>query len=500
MANLSNNTHPQWWRDPGMRTLNFLLLSCYLGAIENGYISTLISNLIANPRWHNDIHGLSNIHIGLVTAAQSLGCIAAFFPAPWLSDKYGRRAGIVFGNFGMIAGFISQIFCKGFEPLIATRFFIGFASIFNTISSSALLVELVHPRQKAIAGALFNTCWFIGAITAAWTSYASLRLQSSWSWRLPVTVQLFWSIAQLCLITFCPESPQWLVTNGQHEEAKRVLAKYHANGHEDDQLAASELSNIIISTQRELQGRVYGWSNLCRTPGNRKRLVLTVVIGVATQWVGNGIISFYLAPVLQTVGITSATHQQGINGGLQIYNWCLAIAAALCSERAGRRSMFLTSTITMLVFMVMITICSALYSVRRSMVTGYAVIVFLFLFLGGYVIGLTPIPILYVNEIWPSHLRTKGTSVFWVTQAVAVCFNQFVNPVALNGIAWRYYLVYVAVLIFVIGFVFFYVPETKGLTLEQVSSIFDRDEVDLVDLGMHLPSSSTAERRARQGA
>lgn len=127
----------------------------------------------------------------------------------------------------------------------------------------------------------------------------------------------------------------------------------------------------------------------------------------------------------------------------------------------------------MLVFMVLITICSALYSTTGSASAGYAVIVFLFLFFGGYVIGLTPIPILYVNEIWPSHLRTKGTSVFWVSQAVSITFNQFVNPVAIDKIAWKYYLVYIGVLVAVINFIFFYVPETKGLSLEQISSIFD---------------------------
>ena len=136
----------------------------------------------------------------------------------------------------------------------------------------------------------------------------------------------------------------------------------------------------------------------------------------------------------------------------------------------------------MLVFMILVTICSALYSATRSSAAGYAVIVFLFLFLGGYVIGLTPIPILYVNEIWPSHLRTKGTSVFWVSQAVAICFNQFVNPVALERIAWKYYLVYVAVLVFVIVFMFFYVPETKGLSLEEIGRIFDRRRDEPVEL------------------
>ncbi|KAH7130695.1 general substrate transporter [Dendryphion nanum] len=493
MTNLPSNTHPHCWNDPGLRNLNSLLLTCYLGAIANGYINSLISNLIANPRWHTDISGLSQTsRLGLVTSAQSLGCIAAFFPAPWLSDTYGRRTGIIFGCIGMICGSVSQIFCKTFDQFLGARLVVGFASIFNTISSSALLVELAHPRQRGVAGALFNTCFFIGSITAAWTSYGAMRLDSSWSWKIPVAAQSAWVLGQLGLVVAVPESPRWLVRNGEEEVAREMLVKYHANGDEGNELVRFELAKMRASAEMEAQdGMSTGWSSLYTTPGNRKRLLLSVVIGVATQWVGNGIISFYLAPVLQTVGITDSFQQQGINGGLQIYNWCLACGAALLSEKAGRRRLFLTSAGTMLIFMIMVTICSALYSSTRSVAAGYAVIVFLFLFLGGYVIGLTPIPILYVNEIWPSHIRTKGTSVFWVSQAVAICFNQFVNPVALERIAWMYYLVYVAVLVFVIIFMFLYVPETKGLSLEEVSNIFDRErrnsiELTVVEANLHL--------------
>ena len=488
VSDLPNNTHPQWLRDPGMRKLNILLLACYLGAMANGYVSSLISSLIANPRWFEDLKGLSSVKLlGLVVAAQPLGCIAAFFPAPWLSDKFGRRAGVMFGNIGMTSAFIGQIFCKTPGQFLAMRLIAGFASIFNTISSSALLLELAHPRQRAVAGALFNTFFFVGSMTAAWTSYGALSFSNSWSWRLPVAIQMFWTVVQLPLIFICPESPRWLVTNGKEEQAKTVLATFHANGRVDDQLVSHELSNICASAELENQRRDVGWLALCTTAGNRKRLMLSVAIGVATQWVGNGIISFYLAPVLRTVGITSALKQQGINGGLQIYNWFLACGAALLAERAGRRRLFLTSAGTMLVFMSLVTICSAFYSTTQSTVAGYAVIVFLFLFLGGYVIGLTPIPILYVNEIWPSHIRAKGTSVFWVSQAIATCFNQYVNPIALQRIMWKYYLVYVGVLVAVVILFMFYVPETKGLSLEEISGIFDGQRADAVVLPVIVP-------------
>jgi sugar porter (SP) family MFS transporter len=479
MSTLSNNAHARWVLDPGIRHLNFLLLSCYLCAISNGHTSSLISSLLTNPLWHAS---LSVRQIGLVTSAQSFGAILAFVPAPWVSDTFGRRIGVLCGGFGAIAGIAGQIASPRFAVFVAMRVAMGFCGIVGTISAAALLVEAVHPRQRGVAGALFNTCFFIGSISAAWATYVALQISGAWSWRIPIAVQLLWAVGQLMLIWKCPESPQWLVRNRREEEAKKILEKFHANGYEDDMLVKAEFDKMCAGAAIERQYGKSGWRALYATPGNRKRLILSVVIGVATQWVGNGIITFYLTPVLRTVGITNPFQQQGINGGLQIYNWCLACCAALLSEKAGRRRLFLASASTMLVFMVLVTICSALYATTQSTAAGYAVIVFLFLFFGGYVIGLTPIPILYVNEIWPSHLRTKGTSIFWVCQAVAVCCNQFVNPIALDRITWKYYLVYVGVLVATVVFMFFCVPETKGLSFEEIGKMFDKEQDGEIEL------------------
>jgi sugar porter (SP) family MFS transporter len=453
--------------------------------MANGYSSSLISSLITNPRWYEDLGGLSSVTLlGLVVAAQPLGCIAAFIPAPWLSDNYGRRAGIISGSLVMTGAFIGQVFCRTPGQFLAMRLIAGFASIFNTMSSSALLLELAHRRQKAIMGSFFSTFWLVGAVVAAWTSYGSLTIPSSWSWRLPVTVQLLWTVLQLALIPFCPESPHWLAAHGKEEQAKAILATFHANGDINDPFVLSEFEDICAAAVLADRRGSVGWSALFATSGNRKRLAITIAIALATQWVGNGVITFYLAPVLRTVGITSSFKQQGINGGLQIYNWVLASGASLLAEKVGRRRLFLTSTSTMLVFMSIVTICSALYSTTRSVAAGYAVVVCLFLFLGGYVIGLSPIPILYINEIWPYHLKAKGTSVFWMTQAAATCFNQYVNPIALQRIMWKYYLVYVGVLVAVTVFVFCFVPETKGMSLEEVSRLFDGRTVGAVELSV----------------
>ena len=481
LAKLANNTHKLWWRDPGLRTLNILLLSTFLGSIANGYDVSLISGLEAIPRWSDDMGGLNDDAnmLGLLIAAYSFGGVISFFPAPWVADKMGRRWGIILGDVGIIAAVIGQSFCKTAIQFLGTRLLLGFFSLFNSISSTALLSELAHPRQRAIVGALFNTFFFVGAITAAWTSFGSHNLDSVWAWRTPVIVQLFWTTVQLTFVLFTPESPRWLVNNQQPDKAKKILAKYHANGDESDELVIVEFAEICASIELTQSTKVT-WGSLFATPGNRKRVFICLGLGLATQWVGNGIISYYFAPVLETVGITNSTQQQGINGGLQIYNWILSIVGALLAERAGRRRLFIVSSCTMLLFMILVLACSAVFANTGNHAAGTAVIVFLFLFLGGYVIGFTPIPILYINEIWPTELRAKGGSVYWLSQTLAVCFNQYVNPIALREIQWRYYFVYIGVLVAVICFIYFFVPETKGSSLEEVAGIFDKKYAEAV--------------------
>lgn len=88
----------------------------------------------------------------------------------------------------------------------------------------------------------------------------------------------------------------------------------------------------------------------------------------------------------------------------------------------------------------------------------------------------TPMLTAYPCEIWPFALRSRGISVVWLSVVIALIFNTFVNPIALEAIAWKYYIVFVAVLVIFGLTAFFYYPETKGYSLEHMASIFDGDE------------------------
>jgi hypothetical protein len=82
----------------------------------------------------------------------------------------------------------------------------------------------------------------------------------------------------------------------------------------------------------------------------------------------------------------------------------------------------------------------------------------------------------YPCEIWPYRLRSHGLTVTWITVVVANFFNTFVNPIALEAIGWKYYFVFIVVLVAMGLTVYFFYPETRGYTLEHMAVIFDGDD------------------------
>ncbi len=156
------------------------------------------------------------------------------------------------------------------------------------------------------------------------------------------------------------------------------------------------------------------------------------MIGFTSQWIGNGVISYYLVPILVSVGITEPAQQTGYNAGLQIWNWLAAVGGALVCERFGRRKMWLTSAIGMLFSYVVIVGCSAGYANGTSDGAGKAVMAFLFIFFGFYDIAYTGLAMAYPLEILPYDLRSKGMALFMSCMYLGLTFNTFVNPIALE--------------------------------------------------------------------
>lgn len=195
---------------------------------------------------------------------------------------------------------------------------------------------------------------------------------------------------QLSLLWWCPESPRWLLRVGRRAEALDTLAKYHANGVTEDPLVQFELNEIeaAIALETSMTSQS-SYKAFIQTKGNRHRMWILVSLGFVSQWVGMGVISYYFAAILRSIGIIDPTQQAGLNGGLQVWNWCLAISGALAVERLGRRPLWLISTGGLLCTFIVVTACSAVYANTESKPAGYVVVAFLFLFSGFFGIAVS---------------------------------------------------------------------------------------------------------------
>jgi hypothetical protein len=138
----------------------------------------------------------------------------------------------------------------------------------------------------------------------------------------------------------------------------------------------------------------------------------------------------------------------------------------------------------MLASYIVISGLSGSFANTQSSSTGIAVIPFLFLFYGFYDIAFTPLLISYPCEIWSFSYRAKGISMALMSTQLAVFFNIFVNPIALEAIQWKYYLVYVAILIGITVVIWFFYPETNGHSLEEMARVFDGDNAEVIAEGV----------------
>ena len=214
-------------------------------------------------------------------------------------------------------------------------------------------------------------------------------MDSDWAWRIPTILQVLIPVIALPGFLLSPESPRWLVSVGRTEEARVILARSHAGGDSKSALVAYEMIEITETLRAETQANASAsYADMFKTPGNRRRLFISVSLGFFAQWAGNGVVSYYLALVLDTVGVTSVTDQTLISACLQIWNLLFSVIAAFLVDRLGRRPLFLASAVTMLVGFTLVAALSGSFAETRHASTGIAVIPFLFIFFAGYDIAL----------------------------------------------------------------------------------------------------------------
>ncbi|KAM0271892.1 hypothetical protein ACHAQH_008934 [Verticillium albo-atrum] len=466
-----------WWKQPHLLKLNFIILSLVMFSSANGYDGSVMGGVLALKSWNEFMDLPTGTYLGWINAIYFLGSAIAFPAGAWVSNRWGRKPGIYIGYAFVVIGVGIQSAAQNEKMFTYARLLIGISSAWLSISAPVLLNEIAYPTHRAIVSALYMCGYYVGGTISSWVTFGTRNMTSDWAWRIPILLQIALPLIALPGFLMAPESPRWFISVGRPEAAAKILAEYHAGGRADDPIVVSQMIEIETTITAEKEASNSGsYADMSRSPGNRHRLAISVGLGFISQWAGNGVVSYYLPLVLNSVGVTSVTNQTLINACLNVWNLLWAIAAATSVDRLGRRPLFLASAILMFCSFVIVTGLSGSFAQSGSSSVGLAVIPFLFLFFAGYDIALTPFLVAYPVEIWQFSLRSRGLTVTWITALASIFLNTFVNGLALEQLGWKYYILFCVLLLLWIVFVWFVIPETKGHTLEQMAVVFDGED------------------------
>ncbi|KAI0439711.1 hexose transporter [Xylaria telfairii] len=475
LAQVLPKTNKYWFQQPHLIRLNLLLLIPLLSSSVAGYDGSLMNGLQSLEQWQTYFGHPRGATLGLVNAAQSIGSVLALPFVGVLTDKYGRKPSLIAGLVIVIMGTIIQATSVKLPQFIISRAVVGFGGMFSVHPSPLLIAELAYPTHRGKYTSAFWTMYYLGAILASWTTFGCQNYHNNWSWRAPSILQAGFPILQLLFIFWVPESPRWLVSKDRTREATDIISRYHGPEQDSNEspLVRYQLDQIVHTIQQEKIASSTGWIALISTRGNRKRTLVAFLVGFMAQWNGVAVVSYYLTLVLDTIGITSTYTQTLINGLLQVFNFLAAITAAFLVDRLGRRTLFLWSGIGMLISYIILTACSAVVSQSGSNAAGIVVVVTLFTFFFHYDISFTPLLFGYPTEILPFNIRAKGIAVELFGIYGSLTLLAFVNPIGLENIGWKYYLLFSVLLVIFLVITYFLFPETRGHSLEDMSVLFD---------------------------
>ncbi|EHL01726.1 putative Lactose permease [Glarea lozoyensis 74030] len=433
-----------------------VLMVAYLCGCLNGYDGSLMGAVNAMKQYQ-DYFGMSQAgsSTGLVFALYNIGSIPAVFLTGPVNDRYGRRAGMATGAVIIIIGTCIQAPSVNMKMFMAGRFILGFGVSFCCVSAPCYVSEMAHPKWRGTITGLYNTCWYIGSIAAAWTCYGTAFINSTAAFRIPIWCQLCSSVVVAGGAFFLPESPRWLVGQDRADEARAVLAKYHGEGDENHPMVKLQMAEM--QGQITLDGsdkRWWDYSALFNTPNARSRMICVLGMAFFGQLSGNSITSYYLPNIIKTAGIDDPHTQLRLNGVNPVLCWLGAVFGARMTDKIGRRPLLLYSIIFASVCFAIITGTTKLAVENKNLHASNAAIT------------------MYIAETLNSEQRAKGTALGNLGSSIAGTIIQYGSGPAFEKLTYYFYLVFVFWDLIEAVVIYFFFVETKDRTLEELDEVF----------------------------
>ncbi len=434
-----------------------IVLVASIGGFLFGYDLVVISGALS---FLDEYFKLSPAMKGFAVSSAVLGAITGPLFGLTFADRLGRRKTMMIAAFCFMVSTVGSALASTIWDFVVWRFMGGVGIGLAMMSSPIYIAELSPP---ALRGSLVNVNQLsnvIGINLAVIVSYFLSFKHAGWRWMFgsqAVPVGLL--ITGIALI---PESPRWLAANNRVGEALKVLTKI--NGAER---AEAELAEI----QREL-GQETGSFGELRQPGLRMALFIGIVLMIFSQINGVNMMLLYAPSILAEAGIRVGSNAILSSIPIFILIFICTLMAFGCIKRFSRRGLLISSVSFMALGHVIMAI-----NLQQHWPPLFTLIPML-IGTGAFTLGFAPLSWIIVAEIFPNRVRGKALAVvcfflyassFLTTQVFPMLTHWFTTHFDnSSGVYWMFATICLACALFS----WKYVPETKGLSLENISEFW----------------------------
>jgi SP family arabinose:H+ symporter-like MFS transporter len=397
-------------------------------------------------------YGLSPKALGITVAMALLGTIVGAMSAGIPGQRWGGRETLrVLAAFYVISA-LGCAFAWNWQTLLVARFIGGLGIGGSSVLGPVYIAELAPAKTRGRLVGTFQINIVIGILLAYLSNYCIGRLglgAAEWRWQLGIAA--FPAVLFLVLLFGIPPSSRWLVTQKRVDEARGVLQMM---GAENPEAELSEIVDSIHLERLQTSEPLFSWKY-------RFPLFLAITIGMFNQLSGINAILYYLNDIFAAAGYSkmSGDLQAVAVGGMNLAATLLGMSVI---DKLGRKTLLLIGSVGT---------AACLFGVSWVFFANSHqsyLLVFLVAYIAFFAISQGAVIWVYISEVFPSRVRAKGQSVgsssHWIMNAIiAYTFPQLAKSSGAYPFVF-----FGAMMVLQFFVVFFFYPETKGHTLEEM--------------------------------